>query len=64
MAPVSEDETADEETDAEEWTNWSGSVSFEPDRVLEPESEAELQEIVRRCAEENRTVRVAGAGHS
>jgi hypothetical protein len=64
MAPVSDDETEDEETDAEEWTNWSGSVSFEPDRILEPDSESELQEIVRRCAEEDQTVRVAGAGHS
>ncbi|ARS91616.1 D-arabinono-1,4-lactone oxidase [Natrarchaeobaculum aegyptiacum] len=53
-----------DEADVGEWTNWSGSISFEPDEVLEPEDESELQAIVRRCAEEGRTVRVAGAGHS
>ncbi|TYL38793.1 oxidoreductase [Natronococcus pandeyae] len=58
------DPESPDEADIEEWTNWSGSVSFEPDRILEPESEDELQEIVRQCAEEDRTVRVAGAGHS
>ncbi|MFP8957692.1 D-arabinono-1,4-lactone oxidase [Natrialbaceae archaeon A-CW3] len=49
---------------AAEWTNWSGSISFEPDRVLEPETEEEVQSIVRECAAAGETVRVAGAGHS
>ena len=48
----------------EEWSNWSGSVSFEPDTVVEPESEAELQSLVRECVAAGRTVRVAGTGHS
>jgi FAD/FMN-containing dehydrogenase len=64
MPSESSDEDVTDETKSEEWTNWSGSVSFQPEQILEPESEAELQEIVRRCAEEDRTVRVAGAGHS
>ncbi|MFC6903589.1 D-arabinono-1,4-lactone oxidase [Halalkalicoccus tibetensis] len=58
-----DEEPRDEEANAT-WTNWSGSVSFEPDRILEPENEDELRAIVRRCAEEGRTVRVAGEGHS
>lgn len=52
------------ETPGEEWTNWSGNVSFEPDRLVTPETEAELQSIVRHCVATNRTVRVAGQGHS
>ncbi|SDQ91707.1 sensory rhodopsin transducer [Natronobacterium texcoconense] len=35
----------DEKPD-EEWTNWSGSISFEPDRIVEPESEEEVGSIV------------------
>ncbi|MCU4924585.1 FAD-binding protein [Halobacteria archaeon AArc-dxtr1] len=59
-----EHEPGTEKPDTAEWTNWSGSVSAEPDRLLEPETEAELQEIVRQCADAGETVRVAGAGHS
>ncbi|ADD07451.1 FAD-linked oxidoreductase (plasmid) [Natrialba magadii ATCC 43099] len=58
-----EQDTIDEDT-SEMWTNWSGSISFEPDRILEPESETELQSIVRECAERGETVRVVGSGHS
>ena len=53
-----------DEGGAEEWTNWSEGVSFVPDRIVKPETEAELQSIVSHCVEENETVRVAGAGHS
>lgn len=53
-----------DEGTADEWTNWSGSVTFIPDRIVEPETERELQQLVSRCAEEGRTVRVAGSGHS
>ena len=49
---------------SEEWTNWSGSVSFHPEKILTPGAEAELQSIVRECAEDGRTVRVVGSGHS
>ncbi|RQG97088.1 D-arabinono-1,4-lactone oxidase [Natrarchaeobius chitinivorans] len=56
-------EQLDEES-PEEWTNWSGGISFEPDRVVKPERESELQSVVRHCAETGETVRVAGAGHS
>lgn len=52
------------EESAGEWTNWSGSVAFDPEEILKPDSEEELQEVVRQCREDGRTVRVAGAGHS
>ena len=52
------------EATGEVWENWSGGVRFEPDRIVEPESERELQALVRQCRDEGRTVRVAGAGHS
>ncbi len=47
-----------------EWENWSGSLRFTPDRIEEPESEEALAALVRRAADEGRTVRVAGKGHS
>ncbi len=46
------------------WSNWSGSLSFTPARMVTPENEGELAELVRRAAEEKRTVRVVGSGHS
>ncbi len=45
------------------WTNWSGAHHCSPDQLLEPDSEAKLQAIVDRYAGE-RTIRVAGSGHS
>lgn len=45
------------------WHNWSGAVSCEPHRYYEPTTETELREIVAHHAGE-RTIRVAGAGHS
>lgn len=47
-----------------EWVNWSGSLRFTPGVVEEPESEEELCELIRRAAEEGRTVRPVGEGHS
>ncbi|WP_027367591.1 D-arabinono-1,4-lactone oxidase [Desulfocurvibacter africanus] len=48
----------------QEWTNWSGSLRFTPGSVETPANEEELREIVLRAADQGRTVRVAGAGHS
>jgi FAD/FMN-containing dehydrogenase len=48
----------------QEWSNWSGSLRFRPGRIGAPQDEEELADLVRRAAAENRTVRVAGAGHS
>jgi FAD/FMN-containing dehydrogenase len=47
-----------------EWVNWSESLRFTPTTIAEPESEDELCELVRRAAEEGRTVRPVGEGHS
>ncbi|MCH7659618.1 MAG: FAD-binding protein [Euryarchaeota archaeon] len=48
----------------EQWTNWSGSLTFEPDEIAKPEDEEELLELIARCHEGNRTVRTVGRGHS
>ncbi|XVH30498.1 D-arabinono-1,4-lactone oxidase [Haloferacaceae archaeon DSL9] len=53
----------DEETGIE-WTNWSGSVSSAPDRIVKPTSEPEVQRVVRRCRDAGRSLRVVGSGHS
>ncbi|GAA2156826.1 D-arabinono-1,4-lactone oxidase [Kitasatospora kazusensis] len=46
------------------WTNWAGNQSARPSRVVTPASAAELGEVVRRAAEEGRTVKAVGSGHS
>ena len=43
--------------------NWSRTVQFKPGRFVEPRSEEEIQEIIRR-AEGNTPIRTQGAGHS
>lgn len=47
-----------------EWSNWSGSLRFTPERVAEPRDEEQLRVLVEQARERGRTVRVAGAGHS
>lgn len=49
---------------AQTWANWSGSLRFRPRKIETPENEASLADLVRRAADEKRTVRVVGAGHS
>ncbi len=46
------------------WSNWSGSITFEPAILYQPENEQELQRIVHEANESDHTVRVAGQGHS
>ncbi len=43
------------------WENWSGSVRARPTHVHYPETEDDLQSVVRTADD---TLRVAGAGHS
>ncbi|MCU4973373.1 FAD-binding protein [Halobacteria archaeon AArc-m2/3/4] len=57
------DETVPTES-VEEWANWSGNLTFTPEGIAKPETEEQVQEVVQTCAEEGRTVRVVGAGHS
>ncbi|MGE0536101.1 MAG: D-arabinono-1,4-lactone oxidase [Pirellulales bacterium] len=46
------------------WTNWSGSVTCHPRQIARPASEAQLCELIAAANEAQRTVRVAGTGHS
>ncbi|MFD9374795.1 D-arabinono-1,4-lactone oxidase [Streptomyces sp. NPDC059999] len=46
------------------WRNWAGNVSAAPARVVTPTSVGELQEAVRRAAEDGLKVKAVGTGHS
>lgn len=46
------------------WKNWSSSVIARPQRYVVPETVKQLRTLVRECAEEQKTIRVVGAGHS
>ncbi|MGI5445956.1 D-arabinono-1,4-lactone oxidase [Streptomyces sp. CA-243310] len=46
------------------WRNWAGNVSATPARVVTPTSVGELQEAVRRAAEDGLKVKAVGTGHS
>src|SRR5690606_31289266 len=47
-----------------EWKNWSGSARFRPKRILYPASVEEVAGIIRQAADENKSIRVVGSGHS
>jgi len=47
-----------------EWQNWSGSVTAEPQQIVSPSSESELAELVKQAANDGKTIRVVGSGHS
>jgi FAD/FMN-containing dehydrogenase len=49
---------------ASTWTNWSGSVTSRPRRIVAPSSEDELAAAVAESARLGETVRAAGSGHS
>ncbi|MDH6122984.1 FAD-linked oxidoreductase [Kitasatospora sp. GAS204A] len=46
------------------WTNWAGNQSAEPRQVVAPTSAEELAEVLRQAAEQGRTVKAVGSGHS
>src|SRR3712207_2844010 len=46
------------------WSNWSGNVTWAPQSVATPGSEAELVKVVQKAHHTNATVRAAGTGHS
>jgi FAD/FMN-containing dehydrogenase len=46
------------------WTNWSGTVECVPAALERPASEEEVGRLVRRARAEQRTLRIAGSGHS
>jgi hypothetical protein len=47
-----------------EYVGWSGNVRFQPARMEEPKSEADVRKAVERAADDGLSMRVAGAGHS
>ncbi|MEU9105189.1 D-arabinono-1,4-lactone oxidase [Streptomyces xanthophaeus] len=46
------------------WRNWAGNVRATPARTVAPRSVGELQEAVRRAAEQGLRVKAVGTGHS
>ncbi|MDN6438838.1 MAG: FAD-binding protein [Corynebacterium nuruki] len=46
------------------WHNWSGAQTAHPVARRQPRTVAEVQETVRRAAEQGQHVRTVGAGHS
>ena len=44
--------------------NWSGYLTWDPKKILFPESEKEIQNIVKKALEEDQKIRVMGSGHS
>lgn len=46
------------------WTNWGGTYSCSPTRVVSPTTEDEIVNIVRTSAERGEHVKVIGSGHS
>lgn len=47
-----------------QWQNWVGYVTAEPEQKLTPASVEELQYIVKQARADNQRVRVTGAAHS
>src|SRR6476619_4684821 len=47
-----------------DWSNWSGLVRCQPERLLEPADEGQVVAAVRSAAAAGQTVRVTGSGHS
>ncbi|WP_405422508.1 D-arabinono-1,4-lactone oxidase [Streptomyces erythrochromogenes] len=56
--------TARNGSTATAWRNWAGNVTATPTRVVTPASVGELQEAVRRAAEDGLRVKAVGTGHS
>lgn len=50
--------------DAGTWCNWTGDQECRPATLEEPESTAEITALLEKAELNDRTVRVAGAGHS
>ncbi|MFE0603542.1 D-arabinono-1,4-lactone oxidase [Streptomyces sp. NPDC058892] len=56
--------TARNGSTATAWRNWAGNITATPARVVTPASVGELQEAVRRAAEDGLRVKAVGTGHS
>ena len=47
-----------------QWSNWSGSVSCSPARIVSPSNAREVVAAIRDARKEERQIRTRGAGHS
>ncbi|WP_457030230.1 D-arabinono-1,4-lactone oxidase [Kitasatospora sp. P5_F3] len=47
-----------------DWRNWAGNQSARPSRTVAPASAEQLGEVLRQAAEQGRTVKAVGSGHS
>lgn len=47
-----------------QWSNWSGSLQFQPAGIESPRDEDSLRALVIRAAERRERLRAVGAGHS
>jgi L-gulono-1,4-lactone dehydrogenase len=50
--------------EAAKWRNWAGNVTAAPRRTASPGTAEEVAAEVRRAAEDDLTIRMAGSGHS
>ncbi|SEW45754.1 L-gulonolactone oxidase [Chitinophaga sp. YR573] len=46
------------------WTNWAGNHSCIAENYFEPETEAQIIEVVQMAGRERKKIRVVGSGHS
>lgn len=46
------------------WRNWAGNQHARPSRIVAPTSVEQLGEVLRQAAEQGRTVKAVGSGHS
>ncbi|MEV0032779.1 D-arabinono-1,4-lactone oxidase [Nocardia sp. NPDC050793] len=51
-------------TDQHHWRNWSGTVHCSPTETIRPHSRDAIVAAVERAAEQGRTIRPRGSGHS
>lgn len=46
------------------WSNWSGSLKFNPSAIKSPESEEDIIRLIQKATDEKKKIRVVGAGPS
>ncbi|MCE1180348.1 MAG: FAD-binding protein [Micrococcales bacterium] len=46
------------------WTNWAGTLSAAPDRVLTPRDAGEVEQLLESAVQQGRRLRPVGSGHS
>ena len=46
------------------WTNWGGTYTCHPTRIVSPRTEEEIAQLVGQARERGEHVKVVGSGHS